>query len=261
MSLTLCSNNNEIIILKNNFIENKAILYVWRRNVRGYLGIWYWVNILFEWCHFVRNSAVSGGGLAAILYGNYLSLLAVWVYTITIHNLLGTRQKMIVQPSKCTCGFRQDTHDVHSSKWAILYNVVHPLTYEASTVSVNNIKSFHLISSQILSNKGSAIHARESEISLEGDVVIADNTAYVGGALHLDCYHSLVSDNDIKHHQTVVNIVTDSSVLIRKHTALHFGGGIALNEQCGPQTCDQTTPRESCTIPCFFNILEHKVLQ
>ena len=258
--------------IKNcTFIENKAIfgggVYA---NAKETVDD---IHILVVHCYFVRNSAVSGGGLGlSIIHGQYYNMfIGGFIHEIEVYNtqfsenIAKNEGSAINQDTHIKCyTIIEDCNNYNSITLTITNglfsnNVVNPLTYDASTITVNSITSFHLISSQILSNKGSGIHVRNTPIFIEGHVVIAHNTAYVGGALFLDCYHSLVNkdreyESNIQHAQSVLNLIANSSVVVTNNTALTFGGGIAVNELCGTQTCTQNTPWDTCTIPCFFSI-------
>ncbi len=81
-----------------------------------------------------------------------------------------------------------------------------------------------MTTSKFVSDTGSSILANQSTVYVEGDVIFANNSAHIGGALHLAC-------NPLSGEASGLSLFPNSNVVIANNSA-SFGGGISANEEC-----------------------------
>ena len=77
---------------------------------------------------------------------------------------------------------------------------------------------------EFVGNRGSCIMVSGSQLTLLGKVTFTGNTAFAGTATLLDCQYT--------DQPSILNLYSNTTVLITNNTALNFGGGIAVNPVC-----------------------------
>ena len=93
-----------------------------------------------------------------------------------------------------------------------------------SSLYLDNIGYTKVISSRFISNNGSGILSKQSNIYMEGEVYLAENTAAVGGAIDLAC-------DPLTGKLSQLILLPESTITIANNSA-RFGGGISANQQC-----------------------------
>ena len=145
---------------------------------------------------FIRNSTFENNEASS---GSSISLIAcIWTYN----------------PSHCTKTFR------------VLF-VVWNTTFtrnSGSSLYLENIGYAKVITSRFISNNGSGILSHQSNIYMEGEVYLAENTAVAGGAIDLAC-------NPLSGKVSRLILFPKSTITIANNSA-KFGGGISANKQC-----------------------------
>ena len=167
-----------------------------------------------------------------------------------IENSAGNGSAMNVttcnDPTSIHCLFCADRYRYNLSvhiQGEFSHNIAKPLSYSSSTVVADRLNTFEISNTQFLFNTGSSIHARQTKIVAGESVLFAGNTAFVGGAFHIDCFVPLQAQT-VAYITLIQNCIpssvlstielssNESSIDIRNNIAMHYGGGIAVNEQC-----------------------------
>ena len=98
-------------------------------------------------------------------------------------------------------------------------------TAAASVFHLHSIGLVKGVDLTFTSNAGSSILANQSIIYMEGQVLLVNNSAYIGGALHLAC-------DPLSGEVSMFGIFPDTEITIANNTAVHYGGGISANQDC-----------------------------
>ena len=93
-----------------------------------------------------------------------------------------------------------------------------------SSLYLDNIGYAKVITSRFISNNGSGILSKQSNIYMEGELFFAENIAAFGGAIDLAC-------NPLTGTVSRLTLFSQSSITIVNNSA-RFGGGISANQQC-----------------------------
>ena len=201
-------------ITKCTFVENKATsrggsvsLFLDPGDIKGpddpyYLAIKY--NLLttvnISSCHFKKNTADEG---SAIIINGHKKEIQSFVSASFICYRSNTVYHIIIQDTI----FLNNTWKGNA-------------TYTSAVLHLHNVQEIKLIDCQFVDNKGSAIYANASYIYLQGSLNFTRNVAHSGGAFHLECN---------SFGQSIVYL---STMHISNNQATHYGGAIAVEEQC-----------------------------
>ena len=91
-------------------------------------------------------------------------------------------------------------------------------------VKENRFTQLTIGNTEFVGNRGSCIVVGGSQLTFVGKVTFTGNTAFAGAAILLDCPNV--------HLPSVLNLQSNTAVLITNNTAWLFGGGIAINPAC-----------------------------
>ena len=134
----------------------------------------------------------------------------------------------------------------------VAVNPLNNLSYDIGIINVKEKESdannkLTIEDTEFVGNRGSCIVVSGSQLTLVGKVTFNGNTAFSGIAILLDC------QNMYMDQPSVLNLQSNTTVLITNNTAWHFGGGIAVNPVCyDSKQCFYHAPcwnqSSSCTV-------------
>ena len=252
-----------------NFTGNQAANYGGGASILGDLLMTEGINSLQVEvlnCHFSDNIAYSGGGLNVLIV--FVRAQLFMNGTDFTRNSANVGSAMNVttcnDPMSIKCLECKRRHHYRLSVYvegSFTHNIAKPLSYSSSTIVTDRLDAFILNNTEFLFNTGSSIHARQTKIVIGERVLFAGNRAFIGGAFHIDCFVPLQAQTvayitQIQECPPTPGLLSTielssniSSIDIRDNVAIHYGGGIAVNEQC-----TLSNPRGLC----FYQLAEIK---
>ena len=105
-------------------------------------------------------------------------------------------------------------------------NNVHDGVINVKEGDNDSLTELTIENTEFVGNRGSCIVVGGLRLTLAGKVIFTGNTAFAGAAILLDC----LDEND--YEPSVLNLQSNTAVLITNNIAWHVGGGIAINPVC-----------------------------
>ena len=115
----------------------------------------------------------------------------------------------------------------HCTKTLQVLFVVQNVTFTSNSgcpLYLASIGYAKVITSRFISNNGSGILSKQSNIYMEGDILFAENTAGAGGAIDLAC-------NPSSGKVSRLILLPESTITVVNNSA-RFGGGISASQPC-----------------------------
>ena len=193
-------------------------------------------KVIIENTTFSENSAMQGAGVYiscekvgdTLLYFEPLPLISVVIRSSRFTRNTGPIGASIeVYNVQTASGFRVSLYVTLSQFHS---NVADHDTHNLHNTGIINVKEedgvtlLIIENTELVKNNGSCIVVNGSLLTLKGKVTFTGNTAFAGAAILLDCVN-------VKK-PSILNLQSNTTVLITNNTAWHFGGGIAINPEC-----------------------------
>ena len=210
-------------------------------------------------CHFARNSARYGGGLALHMYShtmhNFDTEIFIAYSNFTYNSaeegsalhILGCGNPFNFRCFYCLSQYHLKIH----LSGTFSFNSATPWSSSGSTVKTVGVHLLQISDAYFLSNIGCSIHAGQTKILVKGQIVFDNNTAHTGGAFFLNCdvnfSHGAIAliTQDmrcvLRSLLSRIHLSNNAHIEIRNNHVLFYGGGIAVSEKC-----DEELRRKLC---------------